>query len=207
MRVRVYIDGFNLYHGCLKDTPYRWLDCRRLCENMSRDGDEIVYIKYFASPLRKLPRDKNSKKENQATYWRALRTLKRFKIIEGFFQKKTYRTGFWIKRRGRYLREKRTDVNLATCLLHDAHLDRFDLAILISSDNDFTGVVRVVTKRLGKRVGVFSPFADQLETDLCRSASFARAIPGDVLRRSLFARDLEDAAGEFHMPAGWDQAQ
>ena len=25
-RVSVYIDGFNLYYGSLKDTPYKWLD-------------------------------------------------------------------------------------------------------------------------------------------------------------------------------------
>ena len=25
-RTRIYIDGFNLYHGMLKDTPYKWLD-------------------------------------------------------------------------------------------------------------------------------------------------------------------------------------
>jgi hypothetical protein len=22
----VYIDGFNLYYGCLKGTPHKWLD-------------------------------------------------------------------------------------------------------------------------------------------------------------------------------------
>ena len=26
MRTRVYIDGFNLYYGCLKGTPAKWLD-------------------------------------------------------------------------------------------------------------------------------------------------------------------------------------
>ncbi len=26
MRTNVYVDAFNLYYGCLKGTPYRWLD-------------------------------------------------------------------------------------------------------------------------------------------------------------------------------------
>jgi hypothetical protein len=26
MRTIVYVDGFNLYYGALKGTPYRWLD-------------------------------------------------------------------------------------------------------------------------------------------------------------------------------------
>ena len=28
----VYIDGFNLYYGALRKTPYNWLNLRRLCE-------------------------------------------------------------------------------------------------------------------------------------------------------------------------------
>lgn len=26
LRTRVYIDGYNLYYGCLKGTAYKWLD-------------------------------------------------------------------------------------------------------------------------------------------------------------------------------------
>jgi hypothetical protein len=26
MRVRVYVDGFNLYYRALRGTPYKWLD-------------------------------------------------------------------------------------------------------------------------------------------------------------------------------------
>jgi hypothetical protein len=25
-RLNVYVDAFNLYYGCIRDTPYRWLD-------------------------------------------------------------------------------------------------------------------------------------------------------------------------------------
>lgn len=31
-RVNVYIDGFNLYYGALKRTPYKWLDVSKLCQ-------------------------------------------------------------------------------------------------------------------------------------------------------------------------------
>ena len=30
----VYVDGFNLYYGSLKRTPYEWLDLGRLCAGM-----------------------------------------------------------------------------------------------------------------------------------------------------------------------------
>ncbi len=26
MRTRVYVDGFNLYYGAVKGTPFKWLD-------------------------------------------------------------------------------------------------------------------------------------------------------------------------------------
>ena len=26
MRTRVYVDGFNLYYGALKGTPFKWLN-------------------------------------------------------------------------------------------------------------------------------------------------------------------------------------
>ena len=31
-RTRVYIDGYNLYYGCLKGTPHKWLDLLSLFE-------------------------------------------------------------------------------------------------------------------------------------------------------------------------------
>jgi hypothetical protein len=30
LRTRVYVDGYNLYYGCLKNTPDKWLDLRAL---------------------------------------------------------------------------------------------------------------------------------------------------------------------------------
>ena len=30
----VYVDGFNLYYRALKDTPFRWLDLRKLAETL-----------------------------------------------------------------------------------------------------------------------------------------------------------------------------
>ena len=32
MITKFYIDAFNLYYGCLKGTPYKWLNLQRFCE-------------------------------------------------------------------------------------------------------------------------------------------------------------------------------
>jgi hypothetical protein len=29
----VYIDGFNLYYGAVKGSPYKWLDLAALCHD------------------------------------------------------------------------------------------------------------------------------------------------------------------------------
>ena len=46
--VNVYIDGFNLYYGALKQSAYRWLDLSRNCQTLLR-SDTIEEIKYFTS--------------------------------------------------------------------------------------------------------------------------------------------------------------
>ncbi len=85
MKITVYIDGFNLYYGCLKDTSYRWLDVDKMCR-LRFPNDEIVKIKYFTAPI-KLGMNHNDpdRPMRQQIYLRALNTLPNVKIIEGTF--------------------------------------------------------------------------------------------------------------------------
>jgi hypothetical protein len=54
--------------------------------------------------------------------------------------------------------EKMTDVNLATHLIMDAHLDVYDIAIVVSGDSDFVPCIEAVnTTFLNKSVVVFFP--------------------------------------------------
>lgn len=48
MKTWAYIDGFNLYYGAVKDTPYRWLDLSRMCQ-LLLPGHQIAKIKYFTA--------------------------------------------------------------------------------------------------------------------------------------------------------------
>ncbi len=56
-RTTVYIDGYNLYYGLLKGTPYKWLDPMRLVKALLREDHEIISVKYFTSPVRTYPHD------------------------------------------------------------------------------------------------------------------------------------------------------
>ena len=48
METWVFIDGFNLYYGAVKDTPYKWLDLQRMC-TMLLHNHKITRIKYFTA--------------------------------------------------------------------------------------------------------------------------------------------------------------
>ncbi len=54
MKTYVYIDAFNLYYGCVKNTPYKWLDLSKLCAILLPQH-HIERIKYFTARVKSLP--------------------------------------------------------------------------------------------------------------------------------------------------------
>jgi hypothetical protein len=44
----VYIDGFNLYRGCLINSPYKWLDLVALAERIAF-GHTVKRVRYFTA--------------------------------------------------------------------------------------------------------------------------------------------------------------
>ena len=73
MKTNVYVDGFNLYYGCLKHTPYKWLDIAKLCR-LILPRDQVNQIKYFTALVSARPGDPDLPMR-QLTYLRALATL------------------------------------------------------------------------------------------------------------------------------------
>jgi hypothetical protein len=69
----VYVDGFNLYYGCLKGTPHEWLDLSKLCGILHK-GNAINRIRYYPARVRARPGDPNQQQRQQA-YIRALETI------------------------------------------------------------------------------------------------------------------------------------
>jgi hypothetical protein len=82
-KTNVYIDGFNLYYGAVKGTPYRWLDLSALCHHML-PNDDIRAIKYFTAKVNARPHDPQQPMRQQV-YLRALRTLPDVTIVFGHF--------------------------------------------------------------------------------------------------------------------------
>lgn len=86
MNLNVYVDAFNLYYGCLMDTPFKWLNLRALSE-AAFPADQIKDIHYGTARIRPNPYDPD-KPIRQVTYFRALRTLPGLHIHEGSYSRK-----------------------------------------------------------------------------------------------------------------------
>jgi len=203
MRTSVYIDGFNLYYRALKNTPYRWLDVARMCQ-LILPRYEIDRILYFTARITPLPRDPDQPVRQQV-YLRALSTSPNLTIVYGHFLSHTVRmpladgSGFADVIRAE---EKGSDVALATLLVHDAHRDAYDTAVVVSNDTDLVTPIRVAREEVGKRVGVICPHRFPSK-GLLDVADFVRPIRPGVLRASQFPGTLCDASGDFQKPASW----
>ena len=157
-RVAFYIDGFNLYHGLIDKgwRRYLWLDLRRLGENLLRENQTLVAVRYFTSRVNPEP-DDPAKLVRQNTYLEALETLPDLHIHLGYFAPRTRLCRACGGERETY-EEKMTDVNISVKLLGDAQDDVFDTAVIVSGDGDMEGLVQAVRERYEqKRVVVAFP--------------------------------------------------
>ncbi|MFV1976418.1 MAG: NYN domain-containing protein [Candidatus Scalindua sp.] len=207
MNTTVYIDGFNLYYGSLKKTPFKWLDLNKLCR-LLLPKNQINKIKYFTAFVKSRPNDLNMPIRQQM-YLRALRTLPNIEIIAGHFltqevempvagcNQKTQRFVKVVK-----TEEKGSDVNLATHLLSDGYKGEIDVAVLITNDSDLVAPVRIVRNELKLTVGVINPHKKPSRI-LIEHASFVKQIRKGVLSNSQFPETLKDSKGIFHKPDKW----
>ena len=73
-RTLVYVDGFNLYHGALRHTPYKWLDLRSMVKSLIGADKDIVLIKYFTARVSPRANDPGQP-FRQHMYFRALQSI------------------------------------------------------------------------------------------------------------------------------------
>lgn len=208
MRTIVYVDGFNLYFGALRFTALKWLDIWCAAQRHLAPHHQILRIKYYTAKLNPRPTDPDQPLR-QALYLRALGTRPETEIHFGHFLTKIVKMPLAHPPAGGSstvevikTEEKGSDVNLATHLLHDAHLDRFDCAVVVSGDSDLLEPVRIVMTELRKLVGVLNPQKHPCAV-LKRQATFYKHLRRGLLAKSLFASTLQDAHGTFHKPVSW----
>ena len=203
LKTNVYVDGYNLYYGALRGTLYKWLDLDNLFKSRYPHND-IQKIKYFTARMH--ARNDPGKRTRQAFYWRALRTFNRIEIIEGSFQTNKVRMPLVTPPPNTVevwkTEEKGSDVNLAVHLLNDAHNGDYEVAIVVSNDSDLGEAIRIVTRELCLRVGLYFP-GIRPSTTLKKYATFVGQIKESSLSASLLPDTLADASGTFHKPTTW----
>jgi hypothetical protein len=208
MRTRVYIDGFNLYYGCLKGTPAKWLNPVSLCDNLL-PKNQIEHVRYFSAAVSARPNDPDQANRQQI-YFRALATEARLSIHLGHFlthmvtmpDAAAWGNGQYKPCKVMKTEEKGSDVNLATYLLIDAFDDLFDCAIIVSNDSDLKEPIAQIKHRFGKKIGILNPQM-HVSRALAPLANFIKPIRQGALMSAQFPNQFHDSHGIITKPTRW----
>ena len=207
MRTFVYVDGFNLYYGALKGTPWKWLDLPALLAKVLQPHHEILTVKYFTARVSGTRADP-SKPQRQDVYLRALRRYRpEVEVYFGHFLSHKVRAPLaqpaGDQRTVEVIRteEKGSDVNLAVHLLNDGWLDAYDCAVVVSNDSDIAEAMRLVRQHHGKRIGLVTPGTGRPSRQLMAHVDFSRHIRPNALRRSQLPGPIPGT--NIRKPARW----
>lgn len=148
MRVSCFVDGFNLYHAidelCRPRGKHdlKWCNLHSLANAFLKPGSEqLTGIHYFSAHAHWLP---DAMVRHQA-YVEALRHHG-VTIHLGHFKTKKRRckscSAQWDGHE-----EKESDVSLAVQLLHQAWLNTYDKAIIMTADTDIVPVLRLIREQ------------------------------------------------------------
>jgi hypothetical protein len=208
VKVNVYVDGFNLYYGALKNRPAcKWLDMDAFARELLLPGQEINRIRYFIARVSGVLDPQTP--QRQDTYLRALGTIPHLSIHEGTFRtnKVTLPLANPQARGPKVVtvmktEEKGSDVSLATYLLLDAFRQEAAVSIVVSDDFDLKDPLEITRVELGRQVGVVSPRCKTWLRSAVK-ASFYRPVREATLLACQFPDRLEDATGAITRPAAW----
>ena len=204
-RTIVYVDGFNLYYGAVRNTPNKWLDLSKYF-HLVRPHDDIHLIRYFTSLVT------GPTRPNQEVFLKALATRADIEITLGKFMSKDVECNLIVcSHPGPRLftthEEKRTDVNIAVHMIDDAYQNRCDRLILVSGDSDLVPGIQFVRRRFpNKQVFVYVPALNRPNSayELRSVAHQSRELPLQLMPRAQFPATISDGAGGvITKPASW----
>ncbi|KCW99708.1 hypothetical protein DK27_23025 [Xanthomonas arboricola pv. pruni] len=175
LRTRIYIDGFNLYYGCLRKTSYKWLDLRTLFEKHILPS--ILYcpgpgaepakmeldscaIRYFTAPILGRAAKAEDSVASQAQYHAALASFEAISVTKGYYSltkssqhlvdgddpdKDPSECG---KVTVWKLEEKQSDVNLALSLYDDAiSCPELGQLVVVTNDTDIAPALALIKRK------------------------------------------------------------
>ncbi|MER9507869.1 NYN domain-containing protein [Mesorhizobium sp. M0579] len=146
LRAAVYIDGFNLYHAVdqLGEAHLKWVSYDALAKQIIRRDEKLERVVWCTAV--------NKQNLQKMLRWREFRKAQLGMGVicaEGHFVDEPRRCHSGHD----YMHptEKAGDVNLGIHLISDAHLDRFDVAYLVTADSDQVATARMFKDRFPKK--------------------------------------------------------
>lgn len=205
-RTCVYIDGFNLYYRAVKNTPFKWLDLKKLCQSILAKDHKIEKIKYFTANVS--GRNDPHTPLRQQVYLNALQShIPELSIHYGHFMSHVVSAQLAkptsTAQRVNIIKteEKGSDVNLAVHLLNDAWLNLYDYALVISNDSDLAEAFHLVRAHHSKVIGVAIPETRYPSRELINAAHFKKRIRKGVLAVSQLPDPIPGT--KLHKPNTW----
>lgn len=173
MKTIIYIDGYNLFYGCLKHSQDKWLDLHKLFHGHILGAQcpeaELVSIKFFTAEIKaKVATRGQEAHQAQQSYHRALNQCypDHIEIIHGYYTlemarlpvhrkppDKTLTADVW------KLEEKQTDVQMALTAYRDAIKGHAEQLVFVSNDTDLEPALGMIRQDLGQdiKMGVVIP--------------------------------------------------
>lgn len=175
MKTICYVDGYNLYYGCLKNTTYKWLDLYQLLTHLLRQQNpdtEIIAVKFFTAPvITKFATHGDSAQSSQQHYHRALETLypDSVQIINGYYNAAKSNAMHYLKPPSKLhrvevwnLEEKQTDVNIALTAYRDVVKGNVEQLVFVTNDTDQEPTLKLIREDFANsvQIGVILPIKE-----------------------------------------------
>ena len=179
-RVCIFIDGSNFYHALKQAKLPVSVDFGKLGVKLTGPHRRHIHTYYYNTPLIRPRRDdpafaaKDERCRSQQRFFNALRFVPNLTFKPGRFQR--------LPHGGQV--EKGVDVMLAVDMLTLAFKDRYDVAILVSSDADFRHALEVVKFETGKNVELHQVVGSKAY-DLITAASMYKPITAEIINDCL----------------------
>lgn len=217
LRTRVYVDGYNLYYGCLKGSPHKWLDPLSLFERilptvtasigplgaLTSELDPLA-VKFFTAPILEKAAKAEDSLRCQERYHKALNKhlQGRIEIIKGYYSltqaKAKVIDGQDPKKWPRdctetpiwKLEEKQSDVNLAVHAVVDALKGGIEHVVIVTNDTDIETALKMIRQHTIAAVGLIIPTTDHHRQPNISLADHAHWVRKHITTEELRASQL-----------------
>lgn len=203
-RIYAYYDGSNFYHHCLQNYGIKDINFFDMTNQLLfLEKEELIKIKYFNCPISR--QEDADKYAEQQRFFNALRKTPLLQLLLGNLVKRSLKKinidcsscghqkadclkcpkckkDIDIKNCFKYT-EKGVDVKLAINILLDALQDKYDIALLFSSDADYSPTIKHVVKQLKKEV-IYCYFPNPKTSELIQTCSDSRLITKEMVENS-----------------------